>query len=80
MAIERLQSHKEPDQQSEHMNKDASASKTYDFLRSQCQRRQQEVQQQEVQQQSKGKELALVEEKVSLNGVVIGEDGKPVEN
>ncbi len=89
MAIERLQSREKQDQQSEHMNKDASAGKKYDFLRSQCQRQQHEVQQQEaqlhnnlqqeVQRQSKGKELALVEEKASLNGVVIGEDGKPME-
>ncbi len=87
MPTERFQPCKEQDQHLDQTNRDASPSKTCDFWRRQCQRydnQQQEVQlhdnqPQEVWQQREGKALALVEEKDTLNGVVIGENGKPIE-
>jgi tetratricopeptide (TPR) repeat protein len=72
MAIERSLSREVQNQQSDQTGRDASASKTCDFWRRQCQRN-------DNQQQSKGKELALPKGKDPFNGVAIGEDGKPVE-
>ena len=80
MAIDNLRSRKEQDQQLDQTRRDASANKNQG-VRDHCMLQYQRYDryQQEVQRQSKGKELALVEEKASLNEVAIGEDGKPVE-
>jgi tetratricopeptide (TPR) repeat protein len=78
MAIERLQSREEQDQQLDHTRRDASPNKgrgisdlciyQYQLLH--------DLQQQEVQRQREGKKIALAEGKDPSN---VGEDGKPVE-
>ena len=75
MEISRLQPREGQDKQSDQTHRDASPNENQgvrDFWELHCR-------QHEIQQRSKGKELALVEEKASLNEVVIGEDGKPVD-